>query len=113
MSPAAYTRWRPDQEDSPAARSVTARPVDEVAAQPPVALPSREVVLEDDRVSNRVSTLVSALCLLPGTLVLWVGIREYRSGSSAGWAVAGVAIFLGSAYALVRDLRHLRSHPDD
>ncbi|MFF1560522.1 hypothetical protein [Streptomyces sp. NPDC058279] len=61
--------------------------------------------------THRISALISALSVLPGTLLLVMGVREYRSGASVLWACAGVAIFLGTVVSVVRDVRRLRTGP--
>jgi hypothetical protein len=60
-------------------------------------------------VTNRVSALISAFGVLASTVLLAGAVREYRSGASALWIAAGAAIFLSALYALVRDVRRLRT----
>jgi hypothetical protein len=71
--------------------------------------PLAEVVGDDVRVTNRVSTLISAFGVLASTVLLAGAVREYRSGASALWIAAGAAILLSALYALVRDVRRLRT----
>ncbi|OKJ95106.1 hypothetical protein AMK26_31415 [Streptomyces sp. CB03234] len=59
--------------------------------------------------TNRISVLISALGVLPCTVMLVVAVREYRSGASALWMAAGAAILLSAVYALARDVRRLRA----
>ncbi|MFJ8539406.1 hypothetical protein [Streptomyces sp. NPDC093591] len=59
--------------------------------------------------TNRVSSLISAFGVLAGTVLLVGAVREYRSGASALWIAAGAVIFLSALYALVRDVRRLRT----
>ncbi|RSN34009.1 hypothetical protein DMH12_38445 [Streptomyces sp. WAC 04229] len=59
--------------------------------------------------TNRVSALISAFGVLASTVLLAGAVREYRSGASALWIVAGAVIFLSAFYALVRDVRRLRT----
>ncbi|MDG9711420.1 hypothetical protein [Streptomyces sp. DH10] len=61
--------------------------------------------------TNRVSALISAFGVFASTLLLTFAVREYRSGASALWIGAGAVIFISAAYALVRDVRRLRSGP--
>ncbi|MFE7600735.1 hypothetical protein [Streptomyces sp. NPDC057494] len=44
-------------------------------------------------------------------MLLALAVREYRSGASALWIVAGAALLLGTSYTLVRDVRRLRTGP--
>ncbi|MFF2194290.1 hypothetical protein [Streptomyces sp. NPDC058157] len=61
--------------------------------------------------TNRISALISAFGVLASMLLLTLALREHRAGASVLWLVAGVVIFLGASYALVRDVRQLRSGP--
>jgi multidrug transporter EmrE-like cation transporter len=62
-------------------------------------------------VTNRISALISAFGVLASMLLLALAVREYRSGASALWIGTGAVIFLSASYALVRDVRRLRSGP--
>ncbi|MFI8916850.1 hypothetical protein ACIGW4_35325 [Streptomyces sp. NPDC053513] len=75
------------------------------------SLPPAEVVVDDVRVTHRISVLISSFGLLAGMLLLLLAVREYRSGASPLWIGAGAVIFLGASYALVQDVRRLRSGP--
>jgi hypothetical protein len=44
-------------------------------------------------------------------MLLVLAVREYRSGASVLWLVAGAVIFLSASYTLVRDARRLRPGP--
>ncbi|GGS06264.1 hypothetical protein GCM10010220_68050 [Streptomyces parvulus] len=68
-----------------------------------------EVVVDDVRVTNRISALISAFGVLASVVLLVPAVREYRSGASVLWLVAGAVIFLSASYALVRDVRRLRT----
>jgi len=46
-------------------------------------------------------------------MLVVAGVREYRSGASVLWLVAGAVIFLSASYTLVRDVRRLRTGPTD
>ncbi|MEV4430019.1 hypothetical protein ACN9M0_00605 [Streptomyces sp. R-07] len=70
-----------------------------------------EVVVDDVGVTNRISALISAFGALVSVMLLVVAVREYRSGASVLWLVAGVGIFLSALYTLVRDVRRLRTRP--
>ncbi|MFE0736089.1 hypothetical protein [Streptomyces sp. NPDC058855] len=59
--------------------------------------------------AHRVSTLISALGILPAVLLLVVAVRDYRSGASVLWVAAGAVILAVALYALVRDVRRLRA----
>ncbi|MFE5589522.1 hypothetical protein [Streptomyces sp. NPDC056549] len=59
--------------------------------------------------THRISALISAFGVLAGGMLLALAVREYRSGASALWIVAGAALFLGTSYTLVRDVRRLRT----
>ncbi|MFF5966439.1 hypothetical protein ACFY64_22420 [Streptomyces collinus] len=59
--------------------------------------------------TNRVSALISAFGVLAGSVLLAGAVREYRSGASALWIAGGAVIFLSALYALVRDVRRLRT----
>ncbi|MFE6699009.1 hypothetical protein [Streptomyces sp. NPDC057718] len=61
--------------------------------------------------THRISALISVFGVITSVMLLALAVREYRSGASVLWLVVGVAIFLGAAYALVRDARRLRSGP--
>ncbi|MFD8347227.1 hypothetical protein ACFV2C_33805 [[Kitasatospora] papulosa] len=61
--------------------------------------------------TNRISALVSAFGVLASVVLVVAGVREYRSGASALWLVAGAVIFLSALYTLVRDVRRLRTGP--
>ncbi|MEU3614878.1 hypothetical protein ABZ725_21515 [Streptomyces sp. NPDC006872] len=61
--------------------------------------------------TNRISAVTSAFGVL-ATVVLLIGaVREYRSGASVFWIVAGGVLFLIASYALIRDVRRLRTAP--
>ncbi|MFE5909556.1 hypothetical protein ACFQ6B_10775 [Streptomyces wedmorensis] len=59
----------------------------------------------------RISALISAFGALAGVMLLVLAVREYRSGASVLWLVAGAMIFLSASYTLVRDARRLRTGP--
>ncbi|MER7623595.1 hypothetical protein [Streptomyces sp. NPDC126503] len=59
--------------------------------------------------AHRVSTLISALSVLPAVMLLVVAVREYRSGASVLWVAAGAVILAATLHALVRDVRRLRA----
>ncbi|MFI2780697.1 hypothetical protein [Streptomyces sp. ALB3] len=61
--------------------------------------------------TNRISTLISAFGVLATVILVVAGVREYRSGVSVLWLVAGAVIFLSALYTLVRDVRRLRTGP--
>ncbi|MBJ6636755.1 hypothetical protein H4K36_00125 [Streptomyces sp. DHE7-1] len=63
--------------------------------------------------TNRISALISAFGVLASVVLVVAGVREYRSGASVLWLVAGVVIFLSASYTLVRDVRRLRTGPTD
>ncbi|MEC4570548.1 hypothetical protein [Streptomyces virginiae] len=75
------------------------------------SLPLTEVVVDDFRVTDRISALISAFGVLAGMMLLVLAVREYRSGASALWVGAGAVIFLSASYTLARDLRRLRTGP--
>jgi hypothetical protein len=62
-------------------------------------------------VTHRISALISAFGVLVGVMLLVLAVREYRSGASFLWLVAGSAIFLSATCTLVRDARRLRTGP--
>ncbi|MEU3269164.1 hypothetical protein [Streptomyces bacillaris] len=61
--------------------------------------------------TNRISALISTFGILASMVLLVLAVREYRSGASVLWLVAGAVIFLSASYALVRDVRRLRTGP--
>ncbi|MEU6389217.1 hypothetical protein [Streptomyces sp. NPDC046939] len=61
--------------------------------------------------THRISALISAFGVLVSLTLLVGAVREYRSGASVLWLLAGVVIFLGALYALVREARRLRTGP--
>ncbi|MGW0775414.1 hypothetical protein ACWGI0_02670 [Streptomyces sp. NPDC054802] len=61
--------------------------------------------------ANRISALISAFGVLCSTFLLVIAVDEYRSGASARWIVAGIALFVSAVYALVRDVRRLGAGP--
>ncbi|MFI0926911.1 hypothetical protein [Streptomyces sp. NPDC021012] len=61
--------------------------------------------------TNRISALISAFGVLASVMLLVFAVREYRSGASVLWLVAGIVIFLGASYTLARDVRRLRTGP--
>ncbi|MEU0132536.1 hypothetical protein ABZ172_00620 [Streptomyces sp. NPDC006296] len=61
--------------------------------------------------TNRISALISAFGVLAGVVLVVAGVREYRSGASVLWLVAGAVILLSALYALVRDVRRFRTGP--
>jgi hypothetical protein len=73
------------------------------------SLPLAEVVVDDVHVTNRISALISAFGVLASMMLLVGAVLEYRSGASALWIAAGAVIFLSALYALVRDVRRLRT----
>ncbi|MFE0778080.1 hypothetical protein [Streptomyces sp. NPDC058861] len=70
-----------------------------------------EVIVDDVHVTNRISALISAFGVLVSVMLLVGAVREYRSGASVLWLVAGAVIFLSALYTLVRDARRLRTGP--
>ncbi|MGW4547816.1 hypothetical protein ACWEN4_15735 [Streptomyces violaceorubidus] len=70
-----------------------------------------EAIVDDVRVTNRISALISAFGVLASGMLFAFAVREYRSGASALWLVAASAIFLSASYTLVRDARRLRTGP--
>lgn len=75
------------------------------------SLPLAEVVVDDVRVANRVSALISAVGVLASVMLVVAGTRECCSGASILWLVAGAVIFLSALYTLVRDVRRLSTGP--
>ncbi|MEV6182290.1 hypothetical protein [Streptomyces sp. NPDC052015] len=63
--------------------------------------------------THRISALISAFGVLVSVMLLVLAVREYRSGTSVLWLVAGAVIFLIAWYTLVRDVRRLRTGPTD
>ncbi|MFC9754795.1 hypothetical protein [Streptomyces sp. NPDC056921] len=61
--------------------------------------------------THRISALISSFGVLVGVMLLVLAVREYRSGASFPWLVAGAVVFLGTSYTLVRDVRRLRTGP--
>ncbi|WP_331755726.1 hypothetical protein [Streptomyces sp. NBC_01643] len=61
--------------------------------------------------TNRISALISAFGVLSTVTLLVLAVREYRSGASVLWLVAGAVIFLIASYTLVRDAWRLRTGP--
>ncbi|POG44970.1 hypothetical protein BV881_24235 [Streptomyces sp. ZL-24] len=61
--------------------------------------------------TNRISALISTFGILASMVLLVLAVREYRSGASVLWLVAGAVIFLSASYALVRDVQRLRTVP--
>ncbi|MGP3749827.1 hypothetical protein [Streptomyces sp. IBSNAI001] len=59
--------------------------------------------------TNRISALISAFGVLASVVLVVAGVREYRSGASVLWLVAGAVIFLSALYTFVRDARRLRT----
>ncbi|MCT2543374.1 MULTISPECIES: hypothetical protein [Streptomyces] len=60
---------------------------------------------------NRISALISAFGVLASVMLLVLAVREFRSGASFLWLVAGSVIFRSATYTLVRDARRLRTGP--
>ncbi|MEI7029961.1 hypothetical protein [Streptomyces pratensis] len=63
--------------------------------------------------TDRISALISTFGVLVGVMLLVLAVREYRSGASVFWLVFGAMVFLSASYALVRDMRRLRTGPTD
>ncbi|WP_329538737.1 hypothetical protein [Streptomyces sp. NBC_01358] len=63
--------------------------------------------------THRISALISVFGVLASVMLVVAGFREYRSGASVLWLVAGAVIFLSASFALVRDVRRLRTGPTD
>lgn len=61
--------------------------------------------------THRINALISAFGVLVSVMLFVGAVREYRSGASALWLVAGTVIFLSALYTLVRDVRRLRIMP--
>ncbi|MET9428879.1 MULTISPECIES: hypothetical protein [unclassified Streptomyces] len=60
--------------------------------------------------TTRIDTLISALGLFTGLMLLAGALREYQAGASGpGFVAAGLAIVLVSGVVLVRDLRRAQS----
>lgn len=57
------------------------------------------------------SAMTSAFGVLVSVVPVVLGVREYRSGASVLWLVAGAVIHLSAWYTLVRDVRRLRTGP--
>lgn len=77
----------------------------------PGSLPPAAVVVDDVQVTHRISALISAFGVLASVLLVVLAVREYRSGASVLYLVAGAAIFSSASFALVRDVRRLRTGP--
>jgi hypothetical protein len=60
-------------------------------------------------VTDRISALISAFGVLVSLMLLVAALREYCSGASVLWLVAGIVVFLSALYTLVRDVRRLRT----
>ncbi|WP_329614622.1 hypothetical protein OG244_16915 [Streptomyces brevispora] len=58
---------------------------------------------------NRIDAVISAFGVLAVTVLLVAAIREYHSGASALWVVAGALLLLITLHTLVRDVRRLRT----
>jgi predicted membrane protein len=69
------------------------------------------VVVDDVRVTNRISASISAFGFLVSVMLFVFAVREYRSGASVLWLVAGFVIFFSALYTLVRDVWRLRTEP--
>ncbi|WP_371601820.1 hypothetical protein OG345_00510 [Streptomyces sp. NBC_01220] len=63
--------------------------------------------------THRISALISVFGILASVMLVVAGFREYRSGASVLWLVAGTVIFLSASFTLVRDVRRLRTGPTD
>ncbi|MFE9137634.1 hypothetical protein [Streptomyces sp. NPDC007355] len=61
--------------------------------------------------THRISALISTFGVLASVMLLVLVVREYRSGASVLWLVAGALIFLSASYTLVRDVRRLHMGP--
>ncbi|MFG2440780.1 hypothetical protein [Streptomyces sp. NPDC048508] len=61
--------------------------------------------------TNRVSALISGIGVLASVMLLILAVREYRSGASILWLVAGAVILISASYTLVSDARQLRTGP--
>ncbi|MEV0962093.1 hypothetical protein AB0J25_05660 [Streptomyces sp. NPDC049910] len=61
--------------------------------------------------AHRISVPISAFGVLASVMLLALAVREYRSGASVLLLGAGSVIFLSASYALVRDVRQLRTGP--
>ena len=42
--------------------------------------------------------------LIPATLLLWIGIRDYRDGGSVGWPIGGAFLVLLSLWVIYRGM---------
>ena len=65
-------------------------------------------VVQDVRVVNRISTLISALGAFVASMLLIGAVYEYRQGASPFWVGLGVLIVASAVHVLVRDIRSLR-----
>ncbi|MDP5315793.1 MULTISPECIES: hypothetical protein [Streptomyces] len=63
--------------------------------------------------THRISALISVFGVLASVMLVGAGFREYRSGASVLWLVAGAVTFLSASFTLVRDVRRLRTGPTD
>ncbi|AWL86906.1 hypothetical protein [Streptomyces globisporus] len=61
--------------------------------------------------THRISALISVFGVFASVLLLALAVREYRSGATVLWLVFGATAFLGAVYALVVDVRRLRTGP--
>ncbi|OKI86603.1 hypothetical protein AMK10_35120 [Streptomyces sp. CB02058] len=61
--------------------------------------------------THRISALISSFGVLASVMPVVAGVREYRSGASVLWLVAGAVVFLSASYTLVRDARRLHAGP--
>ncbi|MFF8639034.1 hypothetical protein ACF052_33145 [Streptomyces pilosus] len=61
--------------------------------------------------THRISALISVFGVLVSVMLLVLAVREYRSGASVLWLVAGVVILFSASCTLVRDTRRLRTGP--
>ncbi|MER5864285.1 hypothetical protein [Kitasatospora sp. NPDC002040] len=61
--------------------------------------------------TNRISALISIFGVAAGVVLVVLAVQQYRSGASVLWLAAGALIFLCALFALVRDVKRLRTGP--
>ncbi|WP_327177476.1 hypothetical protein OG599_20780 [Streptomyces sp. NBC_01335] len=61
--------------------------------------------------TNRVSVLISILGVPVSVMLLYVSVQDYRAGASSFWIWSSAVVLLGALYALVKDVRQLRTGP--